>query len=120
MTTSPNSSKALSAASVSTFTNDEEFSNPLCIDDILVVCREFATLGWNIQQQVESILELGITEAIETNSIKQEALPHIKSFLQRIVSNGLFGEACLLAQDCLNEIAVWELKHQSKVVSTLN
>src|ERR1700735_3175830 len=105
--TSSNSSKALSLATFST--TDEQYDNPLCIDDILIVCREFATLGWSLQQQVEAVLELGITEAIQTNAIKQESLPHIKSFLQRIVSNGLFGEACLLAQDCLNEIVVWEI-----------
>lgn len=98
---------------------DDQYSNPLCIDDILIVCREFSSLGWSIQQQVESILELGIAEAIETNSIKHEALPHIKSFLQRIVENGLFGEACLLAEDCLNEIISWEEKHQIKNISSI-
>ncbi len=61
--------------------------------DILSVCREYSMLGWQIQQQVENIVELGIQDAITSKAVSVSSLPHIRAFLQQVVRNPLFGDA---------------------------
>jgi hypothetical protein len=81
--------------------NDEEYSIPLCIDDIISICREYNKLGGQIQNQVETILEIGIEESIKTGSVKKESLPHIKNFLKQITKNVYFGDATAQAEECI-------------------
>ena len=76
-----------------TLTQEDEFNIPLCIDDIISICREYNKLGWQLQQQIENIVELGVEEAINSGEVKQTSLPFIKDFLQAITLNPYFGEA---------------------------
>jgi hypothetical protein len=71
----------------------EEFSIPLDISDIINICREYNKLGWNIQYQMNSILEHGIDESIKNGILTKEALPHIKDFLRCICQNPYFGDS---------------------------
>jgi hypothetical protein len=80
---------------------EEEYSIPLCIDDIMNICREYNKLGYEIQSQVENILEVGVVESIKVGNVKQQSLPHIKNFLQQIVSNAYFGDATSQARECI-------------------
>ena len=80
---------------------DDEYDIPLDISDLISVCREYNKLGWQIQNQVESILDMGVQQAIETGLVKRESLPHIKSFLKSIISNPYFGDAVDQASECL-------------------
>lgn len=80
---------------------DEEFSIPLDISDIINICREYNKLGWQIQNQVENILEVGVEESIKSGNVKRESLPHIKSFLSAIMNNSYFGDAAWQAKECM-------------------
>jgi len=89
---------------------DDEYSIPLDITDILAICREYNKLGWQIQNQVDSILEVGVEESIKSGNVKQQALPLIKDFLHRICENAYFGDAVSQAQDCIELIREYEEK----------
>lgn len=91
--------------------NDEEYSIPLDISDIISICREYNKLGHQIQNQVENILEVGVEESIKNNSVKKESLPFIKNFLQLITKNVYFGEAVLQANLCVKLIDEYNLKN---------
>lgn len=86
----------------------EEFSIPLDISDIISICQEYNKLGWQIQNQIEYILENGVAESIKSGIVKSEALPFIKDFLKRIYDNGYFGDASSQAQECIELIKQYE------------
>jgi hypothetical protein len=99
---------------------DDEFSIPLDISDIISICRDFNSLGWQIQQQVENILEVGVEESIKSGNVKKESLPRIKHFLKKICDNAYFGDAVSQAQDCIGLIQDYEEKYQIRQVSNYN
>lgn len=99
---------------------DEEFSIPLDISDIISICRDFNSLGWQIQQQVENILEVGVEESIKSGNVKKESLPYVKHFLRKICDNAYFGDAVSQAQDCIRLIQDYEEMHQIRYVSNYN
>jgi len=108
---------------IDTTTSEEEtdeFSIPLDISDIISICRDFNSLGWQIQQQVENILEVGVEESIKSGNVKKESLPHIKRFLKRICDNAYFGDAVSQAQDCIRLIQDYEEKYQVRYASNYN
>lgn len=87
---------------------DEEFSIPLDISDIISICQEYHKLGWQIQSQVENILENGVEESIQKGIVKRTSLPHIKGFLNSICNNPYFGDAVSQAKDCIELIKQYE------------
>lgn len=97
---------------------EEDFEIPLDIEDIIVICREYSKLGWSLQGQIEAILEKGAEEAIAEGLVKKEALPHIKEFLQRIITSICVGAAASQATDCIYLIDTYRAKH--KTTSRLN
>jgi hypothetical protein len=99
---------------------DEEFSIPLDISDIISICRDFNSLGWQVQNQIENILEVGVEEAIKSGHVKQESLPRVKYFLRRICGNAYFGDAVSQAEDCLKLISQYEDKHKISYCSKVN
>jgi hypothetical protein len=99
---------------------DDEFSIPLDITDIISICKDFNSLGWQIQTQVENILEVGVEEAIKSGNVKKESLPRIKFFLRKICGNAYFGDAVSQAQDCIRLIQDYEEAHQIKYASNYN
>ena len=99
---------------------DDEFSIPLDISDIISICRDFNSLGWQLQQQVENILEVGVEESIKSGNVKKESLPRIKHFLQRICDNAYFGDAVSQAQDCIRLIQDYEEKYQVRYAANYN
>ena len=99
---------------------DDEFSIPLTLSDIVSICRDFNSLGWHTQQQIENILEVGVEESIKSGNVKKESLPRIKYFLRRICGNAYFGDAASQAQDCIRLIQDYEEMHQIKHVSNFN
>lgn len=102
-------------------TNEHEtFSIPLCIDDIISICKDFNSLGWQVQNQIENILENGVEESIKSGFVKQESLPCIKYFLHKVYSNAYFGDASSQAQDCLMLIKQYEEKHKIEYTSKSN
>ena len=100
--------------------NDDEFSIPLDISDIINICREYTKLGWQIQNQVENILENGVEESIKSGFVKKESLVHIKSFLQAIGKNAYFGDAVSQAHDCIKLIHEYEYRNKIKKCSSWN
>jgi hypothetical protein len=90
---------------------EEEFSIPLDISDIISICREYHKLGWQIQSQVESILEVGVEEALTSGKVQKVSLPLIKSFLVAITSNPYFGDAVSQATDCVQLIQQYQDTH---------
>lgn len=99
---------------------DDEFSIPLDISDIISICRDFNSLGWQIQQQVENILEVGVEESIRSGNVKKESLPRIKFFLRKICGNAYFGDAVSQAQDCIRLIQDYEEVNKIKYASNFN
>lgn len=110
----------LTLVSTASEEKEEEYSIPLDISDIITVCREFNKLGWQIQQQVENILEVGVEESIKSGNVKKESLPHIKTFLRVICQNAYFGDAVSQAHDCIKLIQAYEEKYKIVAVSGLN
>lgn len=98
------------------FNEGEEFSSPIDITDIITICKEYNKLGWQIQNQMENILELGVEESIKNGFVKQESLPHIKAFLIAISNNPYFGDAIMQAKECIEII----LKYEKDQISPLN
>lgn len=92
---------------------DEEFSIPLDISDIIYICQEYNKLGWQIQHQMENILEYGVEESINKGTVKKEVLYQMKCFLQAICKNPYFGDATSQAKDCITMIEVYERKNNS-------
>lgn len=106
-----------------TSTNDdnyEEYNHPLDINDIINICREYNNLGWKLQNQVETIIEVGIEESIISGIVRKDSLPQIKSFLRSINKNPYFGDAVIQALDCLKLIQQYEEKHKIFYVSKSN
>ena len=103
----------LSYLNAETVDSNDEFSIPLDISDIINICREYNNLGWQVQNQVEQILEVGVEESIKNGFVKKESLPHIKEFLVRIHANPYFGEAGLQANDCINLISKYEINQKN-------
>jgi len=87
---------------------DDEYSIPLCLDDLINVCKEYTKLGWQVQSQVENILEVGVEESIKSGVVQHVALSHIKSFLLSINKNPYFGDASSQADDCIKLIQRYE------------
>lgn len=111
--------KTLIAPGTSTIIEkEEEFSIPLDISDIISICREYTKLGWQIQSQVENILEVGVEESIKSGNVKKQSLPHIKSFLLSIHQNAYFGDAASQAHDCVQLIKQYEDKNSN--ISVIN
>lgn len=88
--------------------NEEEYySIPLDISDIISICKEYNKLGHQIQNQIDTILENGIDQTIKNGCIKIESLPYIKMFLKQIIKNPYFGDAATQAEDCLFLIDIY-------------
>lgn len=90
---------------------EETFSVPLDIFDIINVCKQFSQLGFKVQAQIECIMELGIEEAVRNQMVSVASLPLIKNFLKEIVNNPYFGDATDQAFDCFHLIEMFEDKH---------
>ena len=100
---------------------EDEFSDiPLCINDIISICIEYNKLGYNIQSQIQNIIDMGADEAIKSGVVKLEALPHIKNFLEQICSNPYFGEAISEAEECIMLIKEYLSSIKIKNISMLN
>lgn len=117
-----NESKSLEPVSIDTTSNlsDEEYNIPLDISDIITICQEYHKLGWQIQQQIENILEVGVEESIKTGYVKRESLPLIKNFLRAVSNNPYFGDAVSQADDCVKLIQQYEKKQGIVYVSKCN
>lgn len=92
---------------------DEEFSIPLDISDIIYICQEYNKLGWQIQHQMENILEYGVEESISNGIVKKESLFQVKDFLKKLSNNPYFGDATSQAKDCITMIEIYERKNNS-------
>src|ERR1700684_3745651 len=91
--------------------NQDAFSIPLHISDLLSLCKSYHQLGYSIQSQVEMIVDIGIEEAITSGVVDLIALPHIKHFLRSIAEEPIFGDASSIALDCVCLIELYEDKH---------
>lgn len=98
----------------------EELDIPIDLSDIISICREYNKLGWQIQQQVENILEIGVEEAIKSGYVRKESLPFIKSFLKAIAQNVYFGDAVSQADECVKLIQQYEMINKIKYEERYN
>lgn len=105
--------ETLVSSSPSSNETKEEFSIPLNINDIINICREYNKLGWQIQNQVENILKIGVADSIKHGKVKIESLPHIKDFLCTICKNPYFGDAIDQAQECIYLIDDFTVEYKS-------
>jgi len=110
------------SVSNSTPTNekDDEYSIPTDISDIINICKEFTKLTWQMQNQIDSILDLGVEESIKSGAVHRESLPYIKNFLIRIGDNAYFGDAVSQALDCVRLIQQYEETHKANLISIYN
>jgi|ERR1035437_5951085 hypothetical protein len=105
--------EVLSLITTTTSNKDDEFSIPMDISDIINICKVYNDLGYQIQNQMETILDLGVQESIKSGIVKQASLPHIKSFLKAVCSNAYFGDAIFQAEECIDLIKEYEEKNKS-------
>jgi len=77
-------------------------SNPIDISEVIALCKEYSSLGFHIQNEIDYILENGIEEAIKYNKIKN--LLYIKDFFDKMSKVHYLGDAALQAEDCLKEL----------------
>lgn len=103
---------------LNTVSEEEEYSIPLDISDIIIICQEYNKLGWNIQNQVENILELGVEQSIKQGYVKQESLPFIKNFLIKICDNPYFGDAGAQSKECV--LLIEHFQSKNKLSCSLN
>jgi hypothetical protein len=115
-----NELETLTLIDTKTSNNDEEYNIPIDISDIIAVCREYNKLGWQIQQQVENILEVGVEESIKSGYVKRDSLPLIKNFLKAVSENPYFGDAGSQANDCIKIIKQYEKQHGIVYISKVN
>ena len=106
--------------STPTHEKEEEYSIPIDISDIINICREFTKLTWQMQNQIDSILEMGVEESIKSGSVPKISLSHIKHFLLRICDNPYFGDAVSQSNDCIELIKQYESTLKPVKVSNLN
>jgi len=99
---------------------EEEYSIPIDISDIINICREFTKLTWQMQNQIDSILEMGVEESIKSGAVPRTSLPHIKSFLMRICDNAYFGDAVSQSSDCIKLIQQYEEANKISAISIYN
>lgn len=97
---------------------DEKFDIPLDIADIISVCEEYSKLGWQIQKQIEYMIEMGIEDSIKKGHLKKESLSFIKNFLHKICENCWFGDAAEQANTCIFLIEDFEIKNDVTNVIT--
>lgn len=93
--------------------NEELTEIPMDISDILLICEEYASLGYNIQNQIKLLNEIGVEESICKGKIPSESIPFIKNFLKIINNNPLFGDATIQAKELIFAIECFELKQIS-------
>jgi hypothetical protein len=102
--------------------NKEKKAEPesLNIYDIINICIEYNKLGYNIQKQVEAILESGVEQSIRNGKITSESIPHIKQFLSYICENSYSSEASeqafqyyLTIEEFEHEYPKYFLKHKN-------
>jgi hypothetical protein len=98
-------------------TIEEDLDIPLDISDIIAICREYTQLGYQMQQSVDAIMDLGITDAINTKAVSAAALPHIKAFLQEVIRNPLFGDAVDQAAETVRAINDWQEEHPTRLTN---
>ncbi len=91
--------------------DDDKFEIPMNISDILEVCKEYSRLGWQIQNQIEYISDMGIEESLKSGKVKIASLPLIKNFLKAVSKNPPFGDATEQADECVALIENYELTH---------
>lgn len=96
--------------------DSEEYNIPLDISDIINICKEYNKLGHQIQLQMDSILDIGVEQSLELGFLKKESLSHIKNFLEKIIENPYFGDACEQAQSCLFLIDEYCLQNKNSFV----
>lgn len=54
------------------------------ITDILTICKQYNILGWNLQGQLEYLIENGVEETVNNGKVSVEMLPYIRDFLKSI------------------------------------
>jgi hypothetical protein len=93
--------------------SSEELSLPLDMSDILSACKDYSKLGWQIQNQIEEILDLGVEEAMMAGLVSATSLPHIREFLKQIAANPLWEEAGYQANEAIGKIDEYLEKYPS-------
>lgn len=86
-------------------------STPIDISEIISICKEYSSLGFEIQSQIDYILENGFKEAVKFNKVNLSSIIHIKDFLQKIANLEYLGDAAVQANDSIKEI--------DKIINTL-
>lgn len=106
----------MSAEKVEVLVEEDEFDIPLDISDILAICKEYQKVGYQVQNQIDSILELGVEEAIATGAVKESSLIFISDFLSKIIQNPYFGDATFQARTCSWLIKDYQFLNQPKPI----
>ena len=96
--------------------DEEEFSVPLDITDIITICQEYNKLGWQIQYQIQDIIENGVEDSIKSGTVSKKSLPVIKNFLKQISKNVYFGDAITQAQECIDLIDLYIEKNSNNLI----
>jgi hypothetical protein len=87
----------------------ETLDIPIGLSDLISLCQAYTEMTWQIRQQANDLIELGIDDALKTQAVSASSLPHIKSFLQQVQRNPYFGDAVAQAQEAIWLIEEWQL-----------
>lgn len=85
-------------------------SNPIDISEIFEICKEYSSLGFQIQNEIDFILENGFDEAIKKKKINNYNFHIMKDFFSKISKMYYLGDAAIQAEDFIKEIDSYELK----------
>lgn len=107
----------MSAKKIEVIVNEDEFSIPMDISDIINICKEYNNLGNSIQMYIDILLDDGIETALKQGKINQQSIPHIKHFLKAITQNPLFGDAKNQAEDAIEIIETYEKSKSNNVIN---
>lgn len=67
--------------------------------DVIRIGKAYSKMGWAIQEQLESVLDLGIKQALEDGELNMNALSYIYEFLEVCEQLGI--EEAMISKELL-------------------
>jgi hypothetical protein len=77
---------------------DDEFDIPLDISDILEICQEYNSLGFQLQGNLQNILEEGVEAVIASGKLNRKFIPFIIGFFDKLSKNAYLGDSAYQAK----------------------
>jgi hypothetical protein len=85
----------------------EELDIPLDISDIIEICQEYNALGFQLQSNLQSILEDGVEVSIASGKINPKFVPFLIGFFDKVSKNVYLGDSAFQARQLVEGLKRW-------------